>query len=81
MANISSSDLVCATASFHGQTIATFTSTGFSSMNDILRAIRSAAGSVVGLVEFSLLNHSKGWRECRSMFIAPPAPGVQLTLF
>jgi hypothetical protein len=35
---------------------------------------------VVGLVELSVLNTSRGWRERRSLFIKPQAPGVQLTL-
>lgn len=81
MSSISSSDIVSATASYHGHTIASFTSTGFSSIGEVLSAVRSAVGSVVGLVELSLLNSSRGWRECRSLFIAPPAPGIQLTLF
>ena len=81
MALISTSDIVCATACYHGRTIASFTSTGFSSLSDVIRAVRSAIGSVVGMVELSLLNNSRGWRERRSLFIAPPAAGVQLTLF
>lgn len=81
MKSISSSDIVCATASYHGRTIATFTSTGFNSMSEVLSAVRNSVGSIVGLIDYSLLNHSKGWRQCRSMFIAPPAPGIQLTLF
>ena len=80
MANISSSDILCATASDHGRTIASFTSSGFSSLSDVLSAVRAAVGSVVGLVELSVLNTSRGWRERRSLFIKPQAPGVQLTL-
>lgn len=78
MANISSSDILCATASYHGRTIASFTSSG--SLTDVLSAVRAAVGSVVGLVELSVLNTSRGWRERRSLFIKPQAPGVQLTL-
>lgn len=81
MATVSSSDILCATASFRGRQLAQFTSSGFNSFAEVLRAIRCAVGSVAGLIELSVLNTSRGWRECRSMYIAPSAPGVQLTLF
>ena len=80
MTPISSSDILCATASYKGRTVATFTSDGFTSFADVYRAIRCAVGSVVGLVQLSVLNTSRGWRACRSLFISPAAPGVQLTL-
>lgn len=81
MSTISSSDILCATATLRGRRLASFTSTGFNSLAEVLRAIRCAVGSVAGLIEFSIFNTSRGWRECRSMYITPTAPGVQLTLF
>lgn len=81
MTTISSSDILCATASIRGRQLATFTSSGFTSINDVLRAVRAAIGSVVGLVELTVLNTSRGWRERRSLFVRPMEPGVQLTLF
>ena len=80
MATVSSSDILCTTVSFRGRRLAQFTSSGFNSFTDVLRAVRGAVGSVVGLIELSLLKTSRGWRESRSMYIAPSAPGVQLTL-
>lgn len=81
MTTISSSDILCASASFGGKTIVEFTSSGFNSLNDVLRAIRYAAGNIVGLIHLSILNTTRGWRQCRSLFITPQGPGVQLSLF
>lgn len=80
MTTITPDDIVMATATFRGRTIATIHSTGFTGLNDVLRAIRYAAGSLVGLLELSLRNASRGWSESRSLFLAPLRPGTQLTL-
>lgn len=79
MSTISSSDILCAEASFHGRRLVSFTSTGFGSFNDVLQAIRRSIGSVAGFITFSVFNRSRGWRECRSMYITPEPAGVQLT--
>ncbi len=77
---ISPEDIVMARATYRGRTIASFRSSGFTSVADVLRAVRYAAGSAVGYFQLNLRNASRGWSEDRALFIAPSAPGVQLTL-
>lgn len=81
MATITINDTVCATATFEGRTIASFSSSGFTSLADVLKAVRKALGGVVGMVRLSVRNASRGWRQERSLYIAPMRPGVQLSLF
>lgn len=81
MTNITSSDLIWATATYNGRTIACFSDTGYTSMADVIRAVRSALGALAGIVELSVRNASKGWRSRRTVFVEPVKPGVQLTLF
>lgn len=77
---IAPNDVMQARATYRGYTVATFSSTGFESLADVLRAVRCAAGSVVGFVTISLRNATRGWSQERALFIKPPAPGVQLHL-
>ena len=44
MATITINDTVWATATFEGRTIASFTSSGFTSLADVLKAVRKALG-------------------------------------
>lgn len=81
MTTITSNDTVLTSVTFKGRTIATFRSSGFTSLADILKAARRAAGNIVGMIKLSILNTSRGWREERSMYISPIRPGIQLTLF
>lgn len=81
MTTITINDTVFATATFEGRTVAAFSASGFSSISDVLKAVRKALGGVVGMVRLSVRNASRGWRQERSMYIAPLRPGVQLTLF
>lgn len=81
MTSIHSSDLVLASAIYGGRTLATLSGTGFESITDVLKAIRASLGSFAGLIELTVRNASQGWRQRRSMFVAPLRPGIQLTLF
>lgn len=79
--SIQPTDTIMARATFRGRIIAQFISTGFASLSDVLRAVRAAAGSIVGFIDISLRNASRGWTENQALFIRPVVPGTQLTLF
>lgn len=81
MNTITINDTMWATATYEGRTIVSFSATGFSSITEVLQAVRRAIGCVVGMVRLSLRNASRGWRQERSLYIAPLRPGTQLTLF
>ncbi len=81
MAQISCDDIVMATATLHGTEVAAFTSTGFASVSEVVRAVMCGIGSAFGMIELTLRNTSRGWSERRSLFVRAPAPGRQLTLF
>ncbi len=51
MTTISINDTVFATATFEGRTVAAFSASGFSSISDVLKAVRKALGGVVGMVD------------------------------
>ena len=78
---ISSSDMMMATAVYLGRTVATIRSTGFSSLADVINAVRMAAGGLAGVVQLSLRNTTRGRRENRAVYILPPSrkEGIQLT--
>lgn len=77
---IQSSDTILARGTYLGRTVVDIASTGFDSIDDVLGTIAAEAG-VHGLVRISLRNATQGWSQNRAMFIAPPPPGTQLTLF
>lgn len=79
--NIAPADTIMARATFRGLTVASFISSGFSDIADVLRAVRAAAGSVAGSLELNLRNATRGWTENRAVFLAPAMPGTQLSLF
>ena len=78
---INSTDTILARGTYLGRTIVDIASTGFESMSDILTAIAASAGNTRGLLQIQLRNATQGWSQARSMFVAPAAPGTQLTLF
>lgn len=81
MTTISSTDLIWATVTYNGRTIASFSDRGYTSISDVIRAVRSALGALGGIIDLSIRNASKGWRSRRTVFVEPIKPGVQLTLF
>lgn len=79
--SINPTDTIMARATYRGHTVANFISTGFGDLAEVLRAVRAAAGNVVGYLELNLRNATRGWSDERALFIAPTAPGTQLSLF
>ena len=69
MTTISFSDTVQASATFAGRTVASISSSGFNSINDVLLAVRHAASGVTGLLQLSVRNATQGWRQERSLYI------------
>lgn len=76
MATITINDIVWATATFEGRTVASFSASGYSSITEVLKAVRRSLGDIVGMVRLSLRNSSRGWREERSLYITPLKPSV-----
>lgn len=81
MHTIEATDIVWASATYRGRTVATFSSTGFTSLADVVRAVRLAVGTLAGSLRLTLRNASRGWTHTRSLFVAPLPAGTQLTLF
>lgn len=69
MTTVSYNDLVQASATFEGRTVASFSASGFNSINEVLLAVRRAAGGVTGLLSLSVRNATRGWREQRALFV------------
>ena len=74
-------DTIMARATFRGRTVAQFASDGFGSLAEVIRAVRAAIGSLAGWIDLNLRNATRGWTTNRAIFIAPAAPGTQLSLF
>lgn len=81
MHTIEATDIVWASATYRGRTVAAFSSTGFTSLADVVRAVRLAVGTLAGSLRLTLRNASRGWTQTRSLFMAPLPAGTQLTLF
>lgn len=81
MQTINSTDKIFASGSYLGETIVNFVSTGFESIADVLSAVAAEAGITRGLLKVRLSNATQGWNETRSLFVAPPPAGTQLTLW
>ncbi|MBP3536773.1 MAG: hypothetical protein J6J93_04450 [Muribaculaceae bacterium] len=71
MATVTFTDLVQASATFEGRTVARIAASGFNSINEVLLAVRHAAGGITGLLELSVRNATQGWRQERSLYIMP----------
>ncbi len=78
---IQSTDTILARGTFLGRTVVDFSATGFESIDEVLSAVAADAGGMHGMLRISLRNATRGWSQSSAMFIAPPAPGTQLTLF
>lgn len=81
MSIISSSDTVMASAWSAGAILAEISSTGFSSVTDVVSSLLRSIGNARGLVEVELRNATRGWREQRRVHVAPRPEGIQLSLF
>ncbi|MDE6041911.1 MAG: hypothetical protein K2F99_10075 [Muribaculaceae bacterium] len=78
---INSSDRIIARGTYLGHTIVNIASSGFESVADVLSAIAAGAGNTRGLLRVQLRNATQGWSQARTMYVAPAAPGTQLTLW
>lgn len=70
-----------ARATSGGRTMVDFKSRGFSSVADVLRAVRVALGTAAGTFQVSLRNATAGWCQQRALFVTPVPAGTQLTMF
>lgn len=62
-------DIMMARISYCGREISSFSRSGFETLADVLRAVRAAAGSVVGYLTITLRNATCGWTENRALYI------------
>lgn len=81
MATISTTDILYATVSQRGTTVATLTLSGVSSLSEIISRIKEVVKGTLGLFTLNLRNSSQGWREQRNILLKPSPKVVQLTLF
>lgn len=71
MTTISTSDLIFATLSLHGSTVASMQMSGVSTLPEIIRTIRSSVSSLSGMATLSLRNGSQGWSSTHRLLFAP----------
>lgn len=82
MATFNASDIIFATLTQGGRTIASVRLSGMRTFSDIVRYLRTVYRDAMGLLTLSLRNPSQGWHTERNiMFGAPAARPVQLSLF
>ena len=65
---MTASDQILATLTMNGKVMATLSSDGFQSFDEVVRAIRSAAGHLMGLCNVSVRNRTQGWS--RSLMVS-----------
>lgn len=80
MGTISSSDIIFATLTRHGQQIASYRFSGLTTMNQIISYIRRISALSPGLLKLSLRNHSQGWSHIKAINILPDRQPMQLLL-
>ncbi len=61
MTTIAKSDLIFATLSLHGSTVASMQMSGVSTLPEIIRTIRSSVDSLSGMATLSRRTGSPGW--------------------
>lgn len=82
MATINASDIIFATVTQCGKTIASVRLSGMNTFNDIVKYLSTLLKNTAGLLTLSLRNGTQGWQQQRSiMFATKPAAPVQLSLF
>ncbi|MDE5744488.1 MAG: hypothetical protein K2H84_02350 [Paramuribaculum sp.] len=81
MATILTSDILYATISQRGTTIASITLSGVSSIAEIINRIKAVLKDTIGILTINLRNGSQGWRQQRNIILKPRPHAVQLTLF
>lgn len=82
MGTINRSDIIFATLTQRGATLATIRIEGMSSKADIIRHLRSMVRNCLGIVTLNLRNSTQGWQHRQSLLWQPrPTEPVQLSLF
>ena len=81
MASIDINDIIFASVSFHGTTLANIRLSGVTTFRDILAVIRREIGTLTGLLTISLRNMTQGWTGRHSVLMSRPHAGIQLSLF
>lgn len=64
------SDVVFATLEAGGRVIASVCTRNFSSIDDVVKAMRTAAGSFIGLARLTIRNKTQGWNVQMSLAMA-----------
>lgn len=68
MATIHFNDHLFVTALQGGTTLASLSSTGFTSFADVLSALRNKIATVAGMVTIRLRNTSQGWNRTQAVY-------------
>lgn len=80
-ADIHPEDTIMIRATYCGRIIANIISDGFEDTVDVLRAVRSAVGTIAGCINLSFRNAGNGRTGESALFITPAKPGTQQHLF
>lgn len=81
MATILSTDVIFATVTRRGRTIASLSLSGVTSLAQIINHIRSLVSDTMGILTLSLRNSTQGWRQERNIILKPHCRATQLSLF
>jgi len=83
MATISTNDILFASASQQGRSLANIRLSGMDSTMGVIAELRRLAGNTIGLVHVTLRNASQGWSRRLTLYLKPSSQpeGVQLSLF
>ncbi len=71
MTSVSYTDIMQASATLEGRTVARISASGFNSISEVLQAVRRAAGDINGLLRLSVRNATQGWRQQRALLVLP----------
>lgn len=74
MHTIEATDIVWASATYRGRTVATFSSTGFTSLADVVRAVRLAVGTLAGASALPSATHPEAGHRHAASSSRPSQP-------
>ncbi|MDE6497380.1 MAG: hypothetical protein K2L21_01840 [Muribaculaceae bacterium] len=80
MNSIDINDIVFATATLHGRSIANIRMSGVISTSDIIARLRQLFGDAAGMIRITLRNVTQGWSRVLNLYLRK-REGVQLLLF
>ncbi|MDE6557316.1 MAG: hypothetical protein K2K55_10205 [Duncaniella sp.] len=76
MTAISPLDTLSLSAILNGQECLRLTLSGCSSLSDVLREVRRAAGTLTGLISLRLRNITQGWSDRIPLVLRPARAGI-----